>query len=98
MEDYTIEQIRLLLSHNVLEVTFTKADGSERVMLASTNSMYIPKTESKAKKSVDRPPNDELVTVRDLTKKAWRSFRFDSLLRFVVTDYPVLQLQSEVAA
>lgn len=96
MKDYTIEQIRNLLSENVLEVTFTKADGSERVMMASTNSMYIPYDEGS--KSSGRKPNPNIVTAVDVEKGAWRSFRFDSVKGFVVTDRPVLKKFNEVNA
>ena len=92
MEGYKIHQIRKLLKDHVLEVCFTKADGSERVMKASTNSIYIPKTPSKAKTKITQkhPVDDELITCRDIELNAWRSFRFDSLISFTVLDDPVL--------
>lgn len=94
MENYTIEQIRHLLNNNVLTVRFTKADGSTRVMEASTNAMYIPEREEGARDSGDakpaRTPNPDLVTCVDIEKGAWRSFRFDSLIDFAIMDKPVL--------
>lgn len=97
MEDYTIEQIRQLLRYNVVEVVFTKADGSERIMLASTNSMYIPKTDSKAKESLAKDWSKEEispnVTVRDIEIGAWRSFKFENLIKFTVLDLPVLEVE-----
>ena len=65
-------------SEDVL-VTFTKKDGSERVMrctLAESRipSDHAPKTDGSAKKK-----NDDALAVYDVEKSGWRSFRWDSL-------------------
>jgi hypothetical protein len=64
-------------SEDVL-VTFTKKDGSERVMrctLAESRipSEHAPKSEGTTKK------NDDSLAVYDVEKSGWRSFRWESL-------------------
>ena len=64
-------------SEDVL-VTFTKKDGSERVMRCTLSESRIPaefapKSETTAKK------NDEVQAVYDVEANGWRSFRWDSV-------------------
>ena len=66
-----------LLREEIVEITFTKKDGSERKMKCTLSdkkipSAKMPKTESKAK-------NDDALPVFDLEKESWRSFRWDSI-------------------
>lgn len=96
MENMTIEQMRELLRTNVVEVHFTKADGSTRVMLASTNPMYIPDYDPEAEPN--NPWSDEVLRVMDTELGEWRSFRLDSVQNFFVTNMPVLQEYVEVVA
>lgn len=96
MNEITIDVLRGLLRENVVEVRFTKADGSIRTMLATTNPMYIPNYDPEAK--VNNPYSDEVLKVIDTEISAWRSFRFDSVKDFFVTNMPVLKEYDEVAA
>lgn len=64
-----------LLKKSVCRVKFIKADKSEREMLCTLLDEYIG-VES-AGRSV---PNDEVVTVWDMDKDAWRAFRVDRVL------------------
>ena len=66
-------------------VTFTKKDGSERVMNCSLQQEIIPISENKTPKKV-KPENENVLAVWDLEKDAFRSFRVDSLI-----DYSVYQ-------
>jgi len=69
------------LAFGPVTVTFTKKDGSERIMECTTSpslvppdpeiNPMIPKREKKS--------NDEICPVYDLESKAWRSFRWDSI-------------------
>ena len=56
-------------------VTFTKKDGTERVMKCTLHEGVIPVIETKGA----RKPNDEVLAVWDMDKNAWRSFRLDSI-------------------
>lgn len=76
----SIEKLRNELRGRNMRVTFTKKDGSNRVMVCTTASDLIP--EEKLPKGDDgngpkRPEN--IVTVFDLEKEDWRSFDFNSV-------------------
>lgn len=65
------------------EVTFTKTDGTERVMICTLDDTMIPE--------IHRPVGDktrqesvDVTKVFDLEKNAWRSFRNDSVTNIVV--------------
>lgn len=76
----TIEELRKLLSTDIVTVTFTKKNGDKRVMQCTTISDYLPTISSYS------TPSDSVVTVWDLENAAWRSFRYDSITS-VETDY-----------
>ena len=64
------------LEESIVEVTFTKKDGTEREMLCTLSEeapVYEKKTERKA--------NPDTCFVFDVEKKEWRSFRYDSVTR-----------------
>jgi hypothetical protein len=61
-------------------ITFTKKDGSLRVMKCTLQESMIPMSGSITEKEENgRKVNQEVVAVYDLEKKAWRSFRLDSV-------------------
>lgn len=62
-----------------VRIVFTKADGTERRMLATLCPSLIPTTEAKEEKPA-RAASTETLGVFDLEKQAWRSFRYDSVL------------------
>jgi len=65
-----------LLSHNVLDIIFTKKDGSERMMRCTLKEDTVPQYERSDK---ERSISQEVLPVWDLEKEAWRSFRIDSV-------------------
>jgi len=76
------------LKKNIVKITFQKQDGTLRVMLCTLHPDLLPDiTESKetvdaegfTKKKRTKKPNPEVLPVYDLEKKAWRSFRIDSV-------------------
>ena len=78
--------VRVYLDLGVnVEVTFTKADGSERVMLCTTNPRTIQEYYTEEKKT-ERviADNPDVCKVFDLDKKAWRSFRLDSVKSYKI--------------
>jgi hypothetical protein len=67
------------LSENVLEITFTKLDGTERVLNCTLDSNIVPQSTNEETKS--RKPNDAIMSVWDLENNDWRSFRIENVVR-----------------
>lgn len=63
-----------LLSEYVVEVTFTKKDGTERVMNCTLQEDYLPETTGSG-----RTANSDALAVFDTEVEDWRSFRWDSI-------------------
>jgi hypothetical protein len=59
------------------KVTFTKKDGTERVMKCTLREDVIVPYEKKTDKN--KVQNEDTLAVWDLDKKEWRSFRYDSI-------------------
>jgi hypothetical protein len=74
----TQEWLKGLLRGTTAEVTFTKTDGTDRVMLCTLNENIVPKVERDESKPVKTFSNEAL-RVWDLEKEAWRSFRWNSI-------------------
>jgi hypothetical protein len=66
-----------LLRSEIVELKFTKKDGTERIMKCTLAEQKIPS--ENAPKGVERTKSDEAVAVFDLENNGWRSFRWDSL-------------------
>ena len=68
------------LKFGPVTLTFTKKDGSERVMKCTTNPTYIMfKDPSILESKSDRKVNEDVMPVYDLDAGGWRSFRWDSI-------------------
>lgn len=70
-----------LKAGNTVTVTFTKKDGTQRVLRGTTNPKYIPSapvTEN-AKRAI--ASNPDVAKVFDLDINEWRSFRYDSVTK-----------------
>jgi hypothetical protein len=63
-----------LLAEYVVEVTFTKKDGTERVMNCTLIEDYLPETTG-----VGKAASLDAVSVYDVEVEDWRSFRWDSI-------------------
>lgn len=70
-----IERLRQILNNNIATVTFEKKDGSIREMLCTTMAEFLPERTAESSSK----PSETVVTIWDLEKAEWRSFRFDSL-------------------
>ena len=66
-----------------VQLTFTKADGSERVMNASLEEDKIPVYENKTGRT--KAPNDEALSVVDIDIGEWRAVRYDSIKLVTIT-------------
>lgn len=75
----TREAVANILSNEVANVTFTKSDGSERVMKCTLVDEYIPSPELNLARTSTRKVNEAVLPVWDIDKNAWRSFRIDSI-------------------
>lgn len=77
--DYIIEQLRI----RVMEVDFTKSDGTNRTMKCTLRADLLPTQEktvidlTKPKREVKENP--EVIVAYDVESKGWRSFRLDSI-------------------
>lgn len=83
---YTKNELVSLLQKNVATVTFTKLDGSTRVMKCTLMPRYLPQsagTEVK-KEQPGKALNENIIATWDLDKKDWRAFRVNSVVDQVV--------------
>ena len=72
--------LRSHLKFGPVTVTFTKKDGTERIMKCTTNPTYIlfkepVSVESKREKKI----NEDVMPVYDMEAGHWKSFRWDSI-------------------
>lgn len=70
--------LREYLSESKITVTFTKKDGTDRVMECTRNFEQIP-AEKHPKGSTTVNPTSDAVQVFDLEKQEWRSFNTSSI-------------------
>lgn len=73
-------EIQNYLRENRAIVEFTKADGTVRSMLCSLRSEDLPPPVERKTDRV-RPENTDTLSVFDLEKGEWRSFRIDRLIQ-----------------
>ena len=72
--------LRSHLKFGPVTVTFTKKDGSERVMKCTTNPTYILfKEPSLVESRREKKINDDVMPVYDMEAGHWKSFRWDSI-------------------
>jgi hypothetical protein len=69
--------IKSALKNKTATLTFQKKDGTIRVMKCSLHEEHMPPYEKKT--THVREANDKTLSVVDLEKNEWRSFRFDSI-------------------
>jgi len=88
---YTKQEVSKLLTEGKYKVTFTKVDGSKREMkctlLPEVLKPYIEEIEARkkqlleeGKEVIQRPENPNVLSVIDLEKNAWRSFKLDTVI------------------
>lgn len=76
--------LRGVLKTETVTVTFTKKDGTERVMNCTLNPDIIPKVEVK-EDTKPRKQSDTTMRVFDTDIKEWRSFTTKSIKHLSVT-------------
>ena len=65
------------LKNGILNVEFTKKDGSLRKLICTLNEDRIPA--DKKPKGTGHTKNDAVLPVFDMENNSWRSFRWDSI-------------------
>lgn len=70
-----------LLHRNVVQVRFTKSDGTERVLKGTLMKEYLPIREGEG--STVKRSND-VTCVWDVENKGFRSFRNDSVIDYII--------------
>lgn len=87
--------LRSHLRFGPVTVTFTKKDGSERVMECTTAPSLVPPEPvhvTNTDNPIDFPApkrekkvNEDVMPVYDLQSRAWKSFRWDSIKEIKIT-------------
>jgi len=81
------EQYQNDLRTGICEVTFTKKDGTDRVMRCTLSPAYLPAREQERVREEEtaktpRKVNLNTLSVWDMDKAAWRAFNLDSVKHF----------------
>jgi hypothetical protein len=76
MERRDITYIKELLDRNFVRVTFTKANGEERVMDCTRKEDVVPEP--------PREDGPDCITVWDIYKKEWRRFKPSRVIKYEV--------------
>jgi len=72
--------LRSHLKFGPVTVTFTKKDGTERVMKCTTNPTYILfKEPALVESKREKKTNEDVMPVYDMEAGHWKSFRWDSI-------------------
>jgi hypothetical protein len=76
---WTKQSVAELARENVIRVTFTKSDGTERIMVCSLLDQYLPPIMEDAETITK--DNQNVLAVMDLQARSWRSFRINSIIK-----------------
>lgn len=67
-----------VLKEGIVTVTFTKKDGTKRVMRCTLDPRIIPSVDSSRTKA-ERKKSNAVLPVYDVSEKGWRSFQLHSI-------------------
>lgn len=70
-----------MLSQSTVSVTFTKKDGTERVMQCTLEPKKLPPIVESTSDKKPRKVSEDTLSVYDLEAKGWRSFTLKSVKR-----------------
>lgn len=70
--------IENMLKNGIVNVKFTKTDGTERLMKCTLVESLIKPYQKKTDRT--KTPNENVMFVFDVEKEDWRSFKLDSVL------------------
>lgn len=80
MTDTEYETLKNLLKTNVMVVTFNKVNGDKRIMNCTLREDVLPEYDSDS----TRKKSDNVLSVWDVDRGDWRSFRYDSVTSFQI--------------
>ena len=97
MKEANKNTIKSLLKDEVCEVTFTKADGSERLMVCTLSNEEMNKSKTFVDMQEKRDPNkapskplaEHLIRVWDLENDGWRTINFNTVITFEMQHVPI---------
>lgn len=75
------EQLKDQLRTGVTTITFTKVDGTERVMKATLDRSLLPEQMDVEEYISEKRQNEDVLAVWDVEKEGWRSFRLENVTR-----------------
>jgi len=78
---FTKETLKSRLKEESLKVTFKKIDGTERVMNCTLQESFLPKLEITTEPKRIKKDSDTNLSVWDLDKNSWRSFRIEGIIK-----------------
>lgn len=70
-------ELKSILVEEVAVVTFTKVDGSERILKCTLDPSYLPVVE--IKENSTKKDNPDVLSVWDIENSGWRSFKLSSV-------------------
>jgi hypothetical protein len=77
---FNYENVLEQLKNNVLQVTFSKVNGEERIMPCTLQTEYMPElSESKVQRVEELSVNKSVIRAFAIDKQSWRSFRVDNV-------------------
>ena len=77
---FTKENMLEMLRNNVVSITFTKVDGTERVMKCTLLPEYVPNAPmNNGKVLLQEGRGSDNISVWDIESNGWRSFRINSV-------------------
>lgn len=76
---FTKESLVDLLKNNVVTVTFTKVDGTERTMKCTLLGEYVPPPAAGKVLLQENAGSDNNISVWDTEVNGWRSFRVSNV-------------------
>ncbi len=82
------QQIVETLQHGIVEVNFTKKDGTERKMICTLMEEHLPRVPRFNKEDAPRTRTEDVIAVYDLEKMAWRSFHWTSVNSMADAQHP----------
>jgi hypothetical protein len=73
------EWLKGVLQNEGAIITFTKKDGTERILKATLNPSVIPEEHTPKGTGIERKKSEDSIAVFDIENNGWRSFRYDSI-------------------
>jgi hypothetical protein len=78
------EFLKKTLFENVVNVLFIKKDGTERKLICTLKPDLLPVQTDLEEAVQKKTPNPDVLAVWDIENEGWRSFRYDSILGYMV--------------